>query len=78
MDTKFYHLYIDIDISHAKNFLQSANIGEGALGFSGGHGPLLPPLATGLGRELIRALIINDRGRMEGQLWRCGTVAQVI
>jgi hypothetical protein len=43
MDTKFYHLYIDIDMSHAKNFLQSANIGEGALGFSGGHGPLLPP-----------------------------------
>jgi hypothetical protein len=43
MDTKFYHLYTDIDISQAKNFLQSANISEGALGFSGGHGPLLPP-----------------------------------
>jgi hypothetical protein len=32
--------------------LQSVNIREGALGFSGGHGPLWPPLATGLGLRL--------------------------
>jgi hypothetical protein len=52
MDTKFYHLYNDNDISQAKNFLQSANISEGALGFSGGHGPLFTPLATGLTGQL--------------------------
>jgi hypothetical protein len=34
---------IYIDISQAKIFLQSVNIGEGALGFSGRHGPLWPP-----------------------------------
>jgi hypothetical protein len=42
--TKFYHFNIDIDIPQAKFFfLQSVNIGEGALRFSGGHGPLWPP-----------------------------------
>jgi hypothetical protein len=49
MDIKFYHLYIDIDISQAKIFLQSVNIGEGYSDLAGGHGPLLPHhLATGL------------------------------
>jgi hypothetical protein len=36
-----------IEISQAKICLQSVNIGEGALGFSGRHGPLWPPLGYG-------------------------------
>jgi hypothetical protein len=49
MDTKFYHLYTDIDISQAKNFLQSANISEGHLDLAGARPPFAPPpLATGL------------------------------
>jgi hypothetical protein len=43
MDTEFYRLYTDIDISQAKNLLQSANISEGALGFSGGTASFCPP-----------------------------------
>jgi hypothetical protein len=53
MDTKFYHLYIDTDISHAKNFLQSANIGEGHLDLAGGGARPPSPLATGLGLTLF-------------------------
>jgi hypothetical protein len=48
MDFKFYHFDIDIDIPKAKYFfLQSVNIGEGALGFSGGARPPLAPLGYG-------------------------------
>jgi hypothetical protein len=53
MDSKFYHFNTDTDIPQAKIFCQSVNIGEGALGFSGGHGPLWPPLATGLFHALF-------------------------
>jgi hypothetical protein len=47
MDSKFYHFNIDIDIPQAKFFFLSVNIGEGALAFSGGHGPLWPLLGYG-------------------------------
>jgi hypothetical protein len=43
MDSKFYHFKFDIDIPQANIFFQSVNIGEGALGFSGGTAPFGPP-----------------------------------
>jgi hypothetical protein len=44
MDSKFYHFNTDTDIPQAKIFCQSVNIGEGALGFSGGGtAPFGPP-----------------------------------
>jgi hypothetical protein len=57
MDSKFYHFNIDIDIPQAKIFCSPLTFARGHsdLAGGGGHGPLWPPLATGLDWSLLAA-----------------------
>jgi hypothetical protein len=61
MDAKFHHLYVDIDISQA-NFLQSVNIGEGALGFSGARSLILPPWLRACSHALVYGTTLHVFG----------------